>query len=273
MMGKLQEEQLAKQWEHIGISNDFVFCKVMQDEELLAGLVRLILPDLKFSKLIVQAQLAVEAGLDIHGVRFDIFAASNEGTVVEIEMQVVDTGNLPKRLRFYGSMADSMMLDKGVVYTHLKDSYIILICPFDTYGLGLHRYTFKNRCNENLNVEMGDGTTKIVLNAQSTANDVSAGLRAFLDYVAGRSVNDEYVKKVDTAVKKARQNKEWRREYMTLYQRDLENQEIGREEGRKQVITDMLKKGHTPQVIADFCGYPLKFVLEVQGKMQTSVAV
>ena len=56
----LAEQKIAakviKEWETIGISNDFVFCKVMQDGELLEGLIQLILPDLQFKEIIIQAQ-------------------------------------------------------------------------------------------------------------------------------------------------------------------------------------------------------------------------
>ena len=57
---------------------------------------------------------------------------------------------------------------------------------------------------------MADGTTKIVLNAVGTKDDVSGHLKEFLRYVAGESSDDDYVKKLDDAVKKARANKEWR---------------------------------------------------------------
>ncbi len=273
------EEQVIQEWRTIGISNDFIFCKIMQDKDLLAELIRLVLPDLRFKELDVQAQRAVEIGMDIHGVRFDIFATLEDGSIVEIEMQVLDTGNLPKRMRFYGSLADTQMLEKGVVYSRLRDSYVIMICPFDAYGEERHIYTFTNRCKQNTDLEMGDGTTKIVLNAAGTMDDVSGRLKAFLDYVAGKMADDEYVLKLDEAVKKARANKEWRREYMTLMMRDLENQEIGeergREEGRKEgrkerdmeKIAEMLRDGKTPQAIADFCKYPLQLVHEVQNSM------
>ena len=268
------EEQLIQQWETIGICNDFVFCKIMQDYELLSELIRRIIPRLKFTKLDIQAQKAIEIGVDIHGVRFDIFATLEDGSVVEIEMQVLDTGNLPKRLRFYGSMADTQMLEKGIVYTKLRDSYVIMICPFDPYGQGRHIYTFTNRCKEDTDLEMGDGTTKIVLNATGTMEDVSRELKAFLDYVAGRAVDDEYIKKLDDAVNNARANKVWRKEYMTLMMRDLENREIGREEGREEErrgqIAEMLRSGKTPQAIADFCNYPLKLIQEVQETMLTA---
>ena len=263
------EQEAIQQWETLGISNDFVFCKVMQDESLLADLIHLILPELVFDSIHIEAQKTIEEGLDIHGVRFDIFVTSSDGTVVEIEMQVVNTGHLPKRLRFYGSMADSMVLGKGELYSKLKDSYVILICPFDPYDKGLHIYTFTNRCHQVDGLEMGDGTTKIVLNATSTQDDVSDGLKAFLDYVAGREVHDTFVDRVDAAVKKAQQNKEWRREYMTLFQRDLENREMGKDQRDREKIEEMLRRGKMPEDIADFCGYPLSLVKEVERNMLT----
>ena len=265
------EQQVIKQWETIGISNDFVFCKVMQDEKLLGELIRRILPDLKFKELAIQAQRAVEIGKDIHGVRFDIFATLEDGSVVEIEMQVLDTGHIPLRLRFYGAMADTQMLEKGEVYSKLKDSYVIMICLFDVYGKGRHIYTFRNRCDEDHDLVMGDGTTKIVLNATGTMDDVSPKLKAFLDYVAGEPVVDEYIEELDKAVHKARANKIWRKEYMTLMMRDLENKEIGRKEGRmeerREKIAEMLRDGRTPQEIADFCKYPIDLVVKVQDSM------
>ena len=268
-----QEQELSASWDASTITNDFIFCKVMQDKELLSELVHMILPGLKFNDLLIQAQKPIEIGMDIHGVRFDIFALDENGTAIEIEMQVLNTGALPKRMRFYSALADTQILEKGVVYSKLKDSYIIMICPFDQYELGLHRYTFTNRCHEADGLEMGDGSTKIVLNAVGTADDVDPKLRAFLDYVAGKSVDDEYVKKLDAAVMKAKQNKEWRKEYMTLMMRDLENQEIGGDRRDVQRITEMLQKGRTPQEIADFCGYPLELVLKVKESMKEAVAV
>ena len=261
---QVKVNDISKEWEELGITNDFIFCKIMQDKELLEELVRMILPDIEFNDLNITAQKSIEVGKDIHGVRFDIYVTSDDGTVIEIEMQVLNRGNLPRRLRFYGSMADSELLDKGVVYSKLKDSYVIAICPFDYYKKGLHKYTFTNRCHEVDELEMDDGTTKIVLNAVGTADDVHGRLKEFLNYVAGKHSDDEFVKKLDEAVYKARQNKEWRREYMTLAMRDLENQEIGIEKEQKRQIEKLLKKGKTPEEIVDFCDYPASLVKAVQ---------
>ncbi len=230
------ELQIIDEWESIGISNDFIFCKVMQDSSLLEELVRIILPDLKFIKLISHPQESVEIGRDIHGVRFDILAASEDGTVIEIEMQVISRRYLPKRMRYYESTADMQILEKGKSYSELKDSYIIMICPFDFFNKGRHIYTFTNRCKEDYSIELGDGTTKIFLNSAGTLDDISdrPKLKAFLNYIAGIVTDDKYIQKLDNAVKLAKMNKVWRREYMTLKMRDLENQEIGEERGRAE---------------------------------------
>ena len=58
------EMQVIRQWESIEICNDFVFCKIMQDRELLAELIRLILLDLKVRSLDVQAQRSIEIGME-----------------------------------------------------------------------------------------------------------------------------------------------------------------------------------------------------------------
>ena len=260
---QIKVNSISKEWEELGITNDFIFCKIMQDKKLLAELIRMILPDVEFTDLVITAQKAVDIGRDIHGVRFDVYVKSDDGTVIEIEMQVLNRGNLPRRLRFYSSMAVADMLDKGVLYSNLKDSYIIAICPFDYYEKGLHRYTFKNMCQEALELEMGDGTTKIVLNAVGTADDVHGSLKAFLDYVAGKPSDDAYVKKLEAAVYKARQNKEWRREYMTLVMRDLENREMGVEEEQKRVIERLLKKNKSVEEISELCDYPVELVKSI----------
>ena len=72
-----------------------------------------------------------------------------------------------------------------------------------------------------------------LLNAAGTADDVSNGLKAFLDYVAGKPVHDIFVDEIDAAVTRAKMNKKWRAQYMRLTMRDLENRELGIEQEKK----------------------------------------
>ena len=153
--------------------------------------------------------------------------------VYDIEIQQVNTKELPQRSRYYQSMMDLQLIDAGQTYKNLNRSYVIFICLNDIFGLDRHKYTFENLCLEDTSIRLNDKTTKIFLNANGKADDVSSELKAFLDYVAGRKNNDPYVEELEKALNDARNNREWRYEYMTLLMRDQENQEIGKEIGKK----------------------------------------
>nr|WP_300858323.1 Rpn family recombination-promoting nuclease/putative transposase [uncultured Acetatifactor sp.] len=146
------------------------------------------------------------------------------------------TKELAKRSRYYQSMIDLQLIDKGQLYDELKRSYVIFICPFDLYGKGRHIYTFENICKEDGSISMGDEAVKIFLNAKGTLDDVSDELEAFLDYMAGKKTKDAYVERLEEAVKEAKKNREWRHEYMTLLMRDQENVKIGEKRGEEKML-------------------------------------
>ena len=74
----------------------------------------------------------------------------------------------------------------------------------------------------------------------------------FLDYAAGKITNDTFVQELDEAVKKAKQNREWRHEYMTLLMRDQLNVEKGVEKGEdklSQLIARLMEDKRSQDVI------------------------
>ena len=219
-------------WERLGISNDFIFGKIMRDPELCKELLQRILPDLNIGRIeYPEPQKGIRPDVDAKSVRLDVYLMDDGNTVYDIELQAINTKELPKRTRYYQGMLDLQMLDKGQRYKNLNLCYIIFICPFDVFGAGRHIYTFENICKEDGNIFLGDGATKIFLNADGKIDDVSEELKAFLDYVAGKKPEDSFVRKLDEAVQRAKKNREWRREYMTLLMRDQENLERGIEKG------------------------------------------
>ena len=124
--------------------------------------------------------------------------------------------NLPKRMRYYQGMIDLNILEKGENYKNLKKSFVIFICTFDLFGLGRHVYTFENRCIEDLELPLGDDTTKIILNTKGTLDDVSPEMKKLLNYIDGEAPSDEFTEELEQAVKKVRDNEKWRLDYMTL---------------------------------------------------------
>ncbi len=228
-------------WENLGISNDFMFGKIMQNPRLCKELLQRMLPEMEIDHVeYPEAQKSIHPDADAKSVRLDVYVSDDKGTVYDIEMQMADTKELPKRTRYYQSMIDLQLIDKGEHYKKLKPSYIIFICLFDLFGKGRHIYTFQNLCREDKDIALEDGTTKIFLNTAGDMNDVSDELRVFLDYVSGKKSDDSFIRELEEAVKEARKNRKWRHEYMTLLMRDQENVEKGLEKGLEKGILGMI---------------------------------
>ena len=122
-------------WEELSISNDFLFGKVMQDPELCKELLQRILPDLEIDHVeYPELQKSIRIDIDAKSVRLDVYVKDGKGTVYDIEMQVAGAEELPKRTRYYQSMIDLQMIDRGQSYKKLKPSYIIFICLSDVSG-------------------------------------------------------------------------------------------------------------------------------------------
>ena len=229
-------------WDEIGISNDFLFGKLMQNPRLCLGVLKRVLPELDIERIeYPELQKAIREDADARSVRLDVYVRDDKKTVYNIEMQAVDTGELPKRSRYYQSMIDLQLIDKNQSYRKLNQSYIIFICLSDVFGKGRHKYTFENRCREDNGIVFGDAAVKIFLNAAGRKMDVSRELKAFLDYVGGKPSEDAFVAELERAVREAKRNREWRREYMTLLLRDQENMEKGLKQGRFQSLESLLK--------------------------------
>ena len=231
-------------WEEIGLSNDFIFGKVMSDPELCKELLERILPGIEIDHIeYPELQKPIKEDVDARSVRLDVYVKDGKNTVYDIEMQKVNTRELPKRSRYYQGMMDLQLIDNGQPYKKLNQSYVIFICLEDVFGKNRHIYTFENICREDPGIKLRDGAIKIFLNAKGNLNDVSSELRAFLDYLGGKKSEDEYVQKLERAVKEAKRNRKWRHEYMTLLMRDQENQEIGEERGRREGRLEGMREG------------------------------
>ena len=121
----------AKKYEELTFHDDFMFCKVLEENpELCRGLLELTIGRKIGELAIVQRQKPVEVIPGHHGVRFDVYAKDENQTIYDVEMQNLKRDSLRKRVRYSQSMIDEENLEKGVHYRELKNSYIIFICNF-----------------------------------------------------------------------------------------------------------------------------------------------
>lgn len=163
-----------------------------------------------------------------------MYLEDDEDTVYNIEMQATKNRNLPKRSRYYQGMIDLNLIERGADYKELKSSYVIFICVNNPFDGRLHKYSFENISNENPEIKLNDGTTKVFLTPEGTQNDISEEMKAFLDFVAGNAPSSDLTKKLDDAVTNVHNHDEWKVEFMTLYMKYKEKYEEGEAAGLVQ---------------------------------------
>ncbi len=128
-------------------------------------------------------------------------------------------------------MIDLDVLGKGKDYIELKKSYVIFICTFDPFDLGEKIYTFSNRCHERGELELGDDTSKIFLNAKGTKGNVERDIDSFLAYVDGKEAEGKFTQDIAAEVERVKQHNETKVEYMTLMMELKEQRREGYAEG------------------------------------------
>jgi len=259
------EMPMAKKrnYEELDLTDDFMFGKVMEDRELCRETLECLLGHEIGELMEIQPQKQVLITSDGKPIRLDIYTRDSRA-VYDAEMQnlngkKVESLDLPKRSRFYQSSMDMDILSKGETYRELPESNVIFICTFDPFGKGYARYTFDYRCNEDLEIRLGDQAYKWFYNFQCNIDKVPDEMRSLYRYVQSGMADSELTQKLHTAVIRARRNEIWRAEYMKelLIYQDMkeEGREEGREEGqwqaRMQIVCRKYVKGKTPEQIAD----------------------
>ena len=164
----------------------------------------------------------------------------------KIEMQTSNTGNLPKRSRYYQGTVDLNMLSSGAEYDELKTSYIFFINTFDLFGKGFPKYTFENVCQESSDLHLDDGAIKVFINAKSTIPGMPPELQGFLRYLCGDNPNTPLTNRIQNEVVKSRNNVRWERVYMLLEDKFKAYFAEGRAEGRIDTILEMFESGYLP---------------------------
>ena len=104
---------------------------------------------------------------------------------------------------------------------------------------GYYKYTFRNTCQEDKEIVLDDGVTKVILNAAGHKGEITSELKEFLQLVAGNVdpacyPEGSFADRVQRQVHIARRNARWRKEYMDWEMTLRNEREKGREEGRME---------------------------------------
>ena len=251
---------MIKKFEDLTFTDDFMFCKVMQNPDLCKRLIEMILSD-KIGKI---AYISVQHNINTYeqakSVRFDVLVQTENGKFYDVEMQVSNEKNIPKRMRFYQAAIDISFLDKGNFYNDLNDSFIIFICLFDIIGKNRPVYTFKNLCIEDKNISLQDGTKKVIINADAFNNTRNKALKGFLEYLKTGKTKSEFTRRIEEVIQTIKENEQARQEYRLMSTFEMDARYKGFTEGTyntKRETAKILKQlGDSIQKIMQVTGLP-----------------
>lgn len=242
-------EEFNKYWNSLTITDDFIFCKVFEDEELCKEMLEILL-DIKIHHLeYPDSQKGMKSSHLSKGIRLDVFV-QDSNRVFDVEIQNADEDNLPFRTRYYHSTMDTSLLKKGNLYTNLKESYVIFLCKFDPINKGKPVYHFSMRDEQNPEIKLGDKTHTILYNMCDFAKLKEGARKDFLNYLAHGVKGSSFTSKLEKRVSEVKNDEDWRADYMTLEMKFKERERkavatatlaareegisLGREEGIQQ---------------------------------------
>lgn len=189
--------------------DDFLFGSVVTYPEIGERLVRILLKiifGMEFRRLSVTAQNTLYgADSNLHGARLDVYIEPEredyEGnvTVYDIEPDQNDSAKyrrvLPRRVRFYHGKIIARSLRSGTDYDELKNVMVIMILPYDPFGLERMVNMVKNKCVEEPGMEYEDGASTLFLYTNGTRGVPNEALRQMLHYMEEstsiNAVNDD----------------------------------------------------------------------------------
>lgn len=206
----METKDERKPLKEMNLLDDFLFGSVVTypeiGERFVKSLLRVIFGR-EFKHLSVTAQKVLYgANTNLHGARLDVYLepavdeeAEERAVVYDIEPDqkdaAADRKALPRRVRFYHGKIAARSLNSGVDYDELKDVVIIMIMPYDPFGLNRMVYTVKNRCVEVPEMAYEDGASTLFLYTKGTEGIPSEAMRQMLHYMeestCENAVNEE----------------------------------------------------------------------------------
>ena len=160
----------------------------------------------------------------------------------DIEMQVVNYHDLGKRIAYYQNKLTSKSLRPRQKFFEKSDTYVIFICDFDYFNLGLPIYHTTMRLEEDLDKVVDTGEYNVILNSRAKDfSNTSPSVKAFLEYVRENKVSNEFTEAIDKEVKKVKSSTETRKSFMTWEEKLAETAYYAGKKERKELIVNAIK--------------------------------
>lgn len=252
-----------KRYEDLDITDNFMFCKVFSNEDVAKDFLQDVLK-ITIEKLTVVTEATMQEDPFHKSVRFDVAVKEDVvdgsgnpsiGRYFDIELQMIDTGELPKRARYYQGMCDLDVLARGTDYDELEEQYILFICPKDVFGKGKPVYRFQNREESDPNILMGDLCYKNFYIFEKYHDIRDKSIREYMQYFATKKCESEKIKRIHKLVERYRKDPVTKKAFMTLEQELNIRYKKGHKEGRAEEKRELAKAFRD-------AGFPIEIISE-----------
>ena len=265
---KGREYMNKKSLNELNLMDNFLFGSVVTypgiGEEFGRKLLKIIFGR-DFGKLRITPQ-KVYYGSDtgLHGARLDVYIEEDEealvageaATVYDVEPEKNETDAavkaLPKRVRFYHAKIDTRSLRAGETYKNLKNVIIIMMVPFDPFGLDRMVYTIKSGCMEEPDMPYEDGARTLFLYTKGTKGNPSKELQEllkYMEYTNAQNATNHDLQEIHRMIETVKYDAGVTGDYMRLMQDEEVLLERGIEQGKlvgtQQNIIDLLEQAGT----------------------------
>lgn len=261
-----------KTWDELTISDNFIFQAVMNNSQICKEFLEKLL-GISIRKInYVEPEKIFDVGIKSKGIRLDVYAEDENQTIYDIEMQTTNTphDSLVNRTRYYQSLMVANMINKGQDYQDLKKTFIIFVCTFDPFKENRKVYTFKNLCLESRNLELGDGSTIIFLNAKGINGKPQNDIKNFLNFINGEPAKGKFTQKIALMVDEVKRNDRLKVGYMSWYAEEMRIRRLARIEGKAEGKIEGKAEGKAEgiaEMIKNFLsvGTPIDLIIKASG--------
>ena len=274
-MDRNDELTPEQKWEQATLANNFIFYKVMRHHPDACQLLLEMLLNIKIEKMTIANEEVIDVDHDAKSIRLDVYVKEAK-RVYDIEIQIVDTKELPERARFYSSAMNLDILAAGQDFKELPDSHVIFICMEQIFENDLPVYTFENLCLEDKETKLNDRSYKHFSIAPTCAKMIKdKEVKSFFEFLISNKAQTNYTSDLSKYVADAKRNTQWRLQYMTVERLERYAFKNGHEQGvaegivtgaQQKAVEDAIMLIHEykekPEVAAKKMKAPLERVLE-----------
>ncbi len=269
--------QFSKPWKELTIADNFIFCKVMQNERLCRGVLETLL-GIKVSRIdYLQMENPIENFYDSRGIRLDVYV-KDSARIFNIEMQTGNYDDLILRARYYLSSSDVATTKRRTKFKDIRETYILFICKDDPFGAGIPRYTKVSKFLETDGIPYDDKSHNVFYNCSAWEKEDDPEVREVLKFIYGLKPDSGLALEMDEAASLAKQKSDLEDEYMyfsdILEDEKEEARAEGLEAGRRQqkiesaknlLRSNMMK----PDQIAQILDMSLEEVVQVSKELES----